>query len=82
MIIKEVFQHWTNKCVSELMDYITSSNKYKYLIVANSVFMPKDDVECIGGLRGLSAKSSLLKKYNLKIAYNYEYIEISILEKK
>lgn len=81
MIIKDVLQHWDNHSIYEFMDYITTSGKYKHLIIINSCEQKKDDkdIERIGKIRFLSANFLPLKKYKPKIVLHYIDKEVSTI---
>jgi hypothetical protein len=87
-IIKDVLQHLPNKTVIKFLDYITKSNKFKYILLINSSKY-KDSIKDIkpGDFRSLSALYYPLKKYNakvlykwdVKLGYNFDTKEISLI---
>ena len=72
-IIKDVLQHLPNDTVINFLDYITKSNKFKYILVINSCISRyyKKDIKS-GDFRPLSALKYPLKKYNAKIIYKWD----------
>ena len=71
-IIKDVLQHLSNSTVIKFLDYITKSNKFKYILLINSC-ISRDYIQDIkpGAFRPLSALYYPLTKYNAKIIYKW-----------
>jgi FkbM family methyltransferase len=72
-IIKDVLQHLPNKIVIKFLDYITKSNKFKYILLINSC-VSRYSIKDInpGDFRPLSALYHPLKKYNAKVLYKWD----------
>jgi SAM-dependent methyltransferase len=76
-IIKDVFQHWSNKSIISMMNYLISSKKYKYILVCDDGQQKNDELIDYSlnfeYYRPLSANFYPLKKYNLQIIFKYGY---------
>ena len=72
LILKDVLQHWTDRQVKEFMDYVTTSNRFKYILITNCC-SPKMFTTLIfaGGWRTLQNDHHLLKPYDLKPVLSY-----------
>lgn len=73
-IIKDVLQHWKLKDIYNLLDYLTSMTKFKYILITNNGNQFNDNLELnqyIGIGRGLHSKYLPLKKYNIKCLHDY-----------
>ena len=82
-IIKDVLQHLCNKDINDLLEYITTNNKYKYIIITNCCRQSYDNQDIINGdWRQLSAKYKPLNNFNPQILGYYNTKEISIIQKK
>lgn len=80
-ILKDVLQHWPLKSIYCFLDYLTSSYKFKYIIIINCCCDAKDNIDCVtGSFRPLSCNFLPLKKYNIKKLANYKTKEISIIK--
>lgn len=92
-VIKDVLQHWTITDIYTLLDYFTSTKKYKYIIIINCCQQGGDIFESAtatatdsdaefntGGWRQLSANYLPLKKYNPKIIFHYDSKELSVIQ--
>lgn len=89
-ILKDVLQHWSLDHIYVFLDYITSNNKYKYILITNTCSNTKaaaknnTDIN-VGQCRPLSANCYPLKKYNPKILYEYglannDQKEVSVIQ--
>jgi SAM-dependent methyltransferase len=80
-IIKDVLQHLCNKDINDLLEYITTNNKYKYIIITNCCRQLYDNQDIKNGdWRQLTAKLKPLNKFSPKIVGYYNTKEISIIE--
>ena len=85
-IIKDVLQHWSNKSIYTFLDYLTSSKKYKFILICNCSNQNQDYNEVYneethdGGSRPLNTSFLPLKKYNITREYVYNTKEVSIIK--
>ena len=86
-IIKDVLQHLPNSTITNFMDYIIKSKKYKYILIINCYNTTpgnKDNLERqdikAGDFSSLSALRHPLTIYNAKVMYNWNTKEISLIE--
>ena len=71
-IVKDVLMHWELKKIYDFLDYLTTCNKFKYIIICNDYINSSDDSNIMDGQwRPLSAVFYPLKKYNPNILYKY-----------
>ncbi len=73
-IIKDVLQHWKLSYIYKLLDFLTTSKNFKYIIITNNGMQYHDDLELdvyLGVGRGLHSKFLPLKKYNAVELLNY-----------
>lgn len=86
LILKDVIQHWKTAEIYEFLDDITTSKKFKYILIVNCCFQRYDNEDipthCIETyrFRPLSANYLPLKKYDAKILTNYRTKEICLIE--
>jgi len=79
-IIKDVLQHWSNKCIYELLDFIINSRRFKYILIINCCNQEYDNYDIINGdYRHLSCDFFPLKKYNPIKLLKYNSKEISLI---
>ena len=79
-IIKDVLIHWSLNNIYTFLDYITKSNKYKFILICNDSGQIVDDVNIMDGqIRPLSSNFNPLKKYNPKAIFTYLDKEISLI---
>ena len=84
-IIKDVLQHLPNDTIIKFMDYITKSNKFKYILIINcyqtTLENTKDYRKDIipGEFSSLAALKYPLNKYNPKVIYKWDTKEISLI---
>jgi hypothetical protein len=80
-ILKDVLQHLSINNITNLLDYIINSKKYKYILICNCCDQRKDNADIRdGAFRQLSCEFLPLKKYNPRKIYNYASKEVSIIE--
>ncbi len=71
-ILKDVIMHWSLKDINTFLDYLTTSQKFKYILIVNCCEQVKDNTDIhTGGWRELSANYYPLKKYNPEILYYF-----------
>lgn len=79
-IIKDVLQHWPVSDIYYFLNYLTTSMKYKYIMITNCRNQGTDDQDIkIGGFRPLTALMYPLKKYKPEIIYRYNNKEVSLI---
>jgi FkbM family methyltransferase len=80
-IIKDVIQHWPLSHITNFMDYLVGSNKFKYILVCNCT---RDAVEnsdiSIGDFRPLSFDLEPMKKYGFEKVYAWDTKEIGLID--
>lgn len=80
-ILKDVLQHWSTESIYILMDYLTSSKKFKYILLCNCCKQSSDNEDAQnGGYRQLSSELLPLKKYNPHKLYNYHNKEVTVID--
>ena len=80
-IIKDVLQHLCNKDINDLLEYIITNNKYKYILIINCCKQSYNNQDITtGDWRQLTAKYNPLSKFNTKILGYYNAKEISIIQ--
>lgn len=80
-IIKDVLQHLCNKDIVDLLQYIITNKKYKYIIITNCCRQMFDNQDVVNGdFRKLTANLNPLKQFNPKIIGNYGTKEISLID--
>ena len=89
-IIKDVLQHLPNLTITNFMDYIIKSKKYKYILLINcykTIPEKPEDTEDSerrninpGEFNSLSALRHPLKQYNAKVIYKWDTKEVSLIE--
>lgn len=89
-IIKDVLQHLPNDTIINFMNYITKSNKFKYILIINCFYNNHDsklsentidfrkDIKP-GEFSSLSALRYPLLKYGGKIIYQWDSKEVSLI---
>lgn len=79
-IIKDVLQHWPTKDIYTFMDYITTTKKFKYILIINCCNQQIDEANCkTGEFRYLSCNYLPLNKYNPLKLFNYNGKEVSLI---
>jgi hypothetical protein len=79
-IIKDVFSHWSNKCINELLTHLTTHNFFKCILICNCSKQEHDNIDIkIGDYRELSCDFYPLKSYNIKKIFNYNNKEVSVI---
>ncbi len=80
-IIKDVLQHLCNNDVVDLLKYIITNKKYKYIIITNCFNQRFDNQDVVNGdFRKLTAKMEPLKQFNPKIICNYGTKEVCLID--
>jgi hypothetical protein len=76
-ILKDVIQHWNNRDLNTMLQYLCESRKYKYILICNCCSQNYDDEDTsIGGFRALTSKMSPLKKYGARMLFKYNKKEV------
>jgi hypothetical protein len=79
-ILKDVLQHWSLKDIYTCLDYLSSTQKFKYILICNCCNQYVDNTDINNGYwRQLSSDFFPLKKYNAKKLYNYDTKEVSVI---
>jgi hypothetical protein len=83
-IIKDVLQHWSIPTIYNFLDYLTSSKKFKLILICNCCNQKEDDEndednKNDGCSRPLSCDYLPLKKYNPIKLFYYNTKEVSII---
>lgn len=79
-IIKDILQHLEIEEIYTLLDYLYSSNKFKYILISNCCNQEVDDQKLTGTFRPLNSNFLPLKKYNPKNLLNFNTKEILLIE--
>ena len=84
-ILKDVIQHWPTADIIEFLDYLIKSNKFKYILICNSIddnpennATHRTDIKP-GQYSSLSSKTYPLNKYNLEVLYTWDVKEVSLI---
>jgi len=86
LILKDVIQHWKTAEIYEFLDDITTSKKFKYILLVNCCYQKADDEDipahCFDTyrFRPLSADYLPLKKYGATILTKYHTKEACVIE--
>ena len=79
-ILKDVLQHWPLESIYKFIDYLISSNKFKYLLVTNCSWQNSDNTTIqMGEFRPLSKDYLPLKKYNPKLLLSYSAKDVLLI---
>jgi hypothetical protein len=79
-IIKDVLQHWKLSDIVRFMDNLTTSGKFKYIMIINCTGQTIDNPELPAGMwRALSSNFLPLKKYNPKQIFTYNTKEVCLI---
>lgn len=82
-ILKDVLQHWSTHEIYAMLDYLTTSGKFRYILVCNCCDQRADDVDVpTGGWRPLSCVYLPLRKYGAQKVLCYGTKEVSLIEVK
>ena len=84
-IIKDVLQHLPNDIIINFMDYITKSNKFKFILIINcynttpeNTITFRKDIKS-GEFSSLSSLKYPLNKYGGKVIYKWDTKEVSLI---
>ena len=78
-ILKDVLQHWSNEEVYNFLDDITTSKKFKYILICNCSRQKRVKDTRTGHQRQLSADFLPLKKYNPVKVFTYDTKEVCLI---
>ena len=80
-IIKDVLQHWPLESIYNFLDCITTSGKFKYIIVTNCRWQKQDNTQIqMGEFRPLSKDFLPLKKYKFQLVLTYNAKDVLVLD--
>lgn len=80
IIIKDVFSHWTNECIQQLLTHIIDNKKCKYILIVNCSYQSIDNLDVkLGIFRPLTASMSPLKDFGAVPIFNYQTKEVSLI---
>ena len=83
-ILKDVLQHWKNEEIYLFLDYLTKSEKFKYILIVNCCDQKKNkqelDPTVHGRWRKLNSSMLPLKKYKPVRIAKYNKKEIAIIK--
>jgi trans-aconitate methyltransferase len=80
IILKDVLQHWKMDEIYSFLDKITTTKKFKYILICNCSNQTIDNPENLGRSTSLSANYLPLKKYNPHILFTYKTKEVSLIQ--
>jgi hypothetical protein len=79
-ILKDVLQHWSLEHIYNLLDYLISNKRFKYILICNCSNQRIDNIDIqTGGIRDLSCDYYPLKKYNPVKLLKYHTKEVSLI---
>jgi hypothetical protein len=84
-IIKDVLQHLPNCIIEQFMDYITTSHKFKYILLINCCDTTPENTKTyrkdikVGDFSSLSASKVPLLKYTPDVIYSWDTKEVSLI---
>jgi hypothetical protein len=80
-ILKDVLQHWSTHEIYAMLDYLTTSGKFRYILICNCCDQRADDVDVpTGGWRPLSSVYLPLRRYGAQRLLAYGTKEVSCIE--
>ncbi len=82
LIIKDVLQHWDNDTVRVFVDWVTSINKFKFVLVTNctpNTSYSENDTP-IGGWRGLNHETPIFKEKGFLPVLKYKTKEVMLFK--
>jgi hypothetical protein len=85
LILKDVIQHWKTQEIYEFLDYITTSKKFKHILIVNCCNQTIDDfdippqIEDTYRWRPLAASHLPLRKYSPEVLFKYDTKEVSVI---
>ena len=80
-ILKDVIQHWSLDNIYTFLDYLTTTKKFKYILICNCCNQTQHNTDIKNGQwRELSCEYFPLKKYNPIKLYKYHSKEVSVIK--
>ena len=80
-IIKDVMQHWQLEKIYCFLDFLTTSNKFKFILVCNCSEQKEDNTNIEdGGGRPLNSNYFPLKKYQFIECFKYKTKQVSFIK--
>jgi len=82
LIVKDVLQHWLDKEVTDFLDKVLSSGKYKYILSINCDCdeNSREPLGFVGGWRRLGASHFILQKYGFMSVFKYQTKSVCLLK--
>jgi SAM-dependent methyltransferase len=80
LIVKDVLQHWTDKEVTEFMEFQKAAKKYKYILITNCANTTYETIQKAGEWRTLGKDHPLLAPYTLQEVLRYDTKAILLFE--
>jgi hypothetical protein len=82
-IIKDVFSHWSNECIENLLTFLTQNYYFKCILICNCSNQVRDNLNIrTGEYREISCDLYPLNKFDCKKVLNYNNKEVSIIMSK
>ena len=78
-ILKDVLQHWKTSEIYIFLDYLTSTKKYKYILITNCAHQKEGDSINKYSFFALSSKYLPLSKYNPTVIYKWDTKEVCLI---
>ena len=81
IIIKDVFSNWNNECINNLLNYIITNKKCKYILITNCFYQTSDNLDVqLGYFRPLTSIMSPLKDFGATPIFYYRTKEVSLIK--
>jgi SAM-dependent methyltransferase len=80
LLVKDVLQHWSDKEVTEFMEFQKANKKYKYILITNCTDIDYKSMELPGDFRKLGKDHPLLAPYNLHEVLRYDTKTVLLFE--
>ena len=82
-IIKDVFQHWDYNLTYNFLNYLTQSNKFKYILICNCSYQVDDHQHISTGVfRPINKKFYPLNKFELIKVFSYNTKDVYLYKNK
>jgi SAM-dependent methyltransferase len=79
-IIKDVFQHWDNKSIIQMLDFLIEERNFKYILVCNGANQTEETDIKIGEYRPLNHTMYPLNKYDFQLLYSWDIKDVLLLK--
>jgi hypothetical protein len=81
VIIKDVFSHWSNECINNLLTHLIERHLCKYILITNCCHQDTDNRDInLGSFRPLNSQMSPLKDYGAVSVLKYRTKEVSLID--